>query len=46
MSAHQGLMPAYQMFFVGAAFLGIPALLLFLLLAAQQTPPRVAAPGA
>jgi len=43
MAAHDGLMRAYQMFFVGAGLLGIPALILFLALAAQRRVPHLAA---
>lgn len=42
MAAQEGLMRAYQIFFVGAAFLGIPAILLFLALGAQQSRTRPA----
>lgn len=42
MAAHGGLMQAYQIFFVGAGLLGIPAIVLFMALAAQQRAPRLA----
>lgn len=42
MAAHGGLMQAYQVFFVGAGLLGIPAIILFMALAAQQRAPRLA----
>jgi PAT family beta-lactamase induction signal transducer AmpG len=42
MAAHQGLMQAYQTFFVGAGLLGIPAIVLFIALGAQQSTPRPA----
>ena len=41
LTASHGLLPAYAIFFVGAGLIGIPALLLFILLAhlhAKQTP--------
>lgn len=43
MATHFGLMHAYQIFFVGCGFLAIPAIVLFLALAAYQRPARVAA---
>ncbi|HEX4157524.1 MAG TPA: MFS transporter [Rhizomicrobium sp.] len=46
MAAHEGLMPAYQVFFVGAALLGIPAIVLFMALAAQQRAPGPATSNA
>lgn len=42
-AAHEGLMRAYQIFFVGAAAIGIPAIVLFVLLSTRQRPPRLAA---
>jgi PAT family beta-lactamase induction signal transducer AmpG len=42
-AAHEGLLPAYQMFFIGAGLLGIPAILLFMVLAARQRVPLRAA---
>lgn len=36
LAAHFGLMEAYALFFTGAGLIGIPAILLFLLLAAQR----------
>lgn len=36
LEAHIGLMDAYAVFFVGAGLIGIPAILLFLLLASQR----------
>jgi MFS transporter, PAT family, beta-lactamase induction signal transducer AmpG len=43
MQTHDGLMRAYQIFFVGAASLGIPALILFMILASLQRPQRLVA---
>jgi MFS transporter, PAT family, beta-lactamase induction signal transducer AmpG len=40
MTPHFGLMNAYALFFLGCGALGIPALLLFLLLARKQAVPR------
>jgi PAT family beta-lactamase induction signal transducer AmpG len=42
MAAHGGLMRAYQLFFVGAGLLGIPAIILFMILAARQSTSRLA----
>ncbi|MGH6889705.1 MAG: AmpG family muropeptide MFS transporter [Rhizomicrobium sp.] len=42
-AAHEGLMRAYQIFFVCAGAIGVPAIVLFLLLSSRQRPPRVAA---
>jgi PAT family beta-lactamase induction signal transducer AmpG len=36
LAAHVGLMEAYALFFIGAGLIGIPAILLFLLLASQR----------
>jgi MFS transporter, PAT family, beta-lactamase induction signal transducer AmpG len=36
LAAHVGLMEAYALFFIGAGLIGIPALLLFVLLASQR----------
>ncbi len=36
LAAHVGLMEAYALFFTGAGLIGIPAILLFLLLASQR----------
>jgi len=44
-AAHTGLMRAYQIFFVGFGLLGIPAIVLFMALAAQQRAPRIATAG-
>lgn len=38
LAAHVGLMAAYALFFIGAGLIGIPAILLFLWLAAQRRP--------
>jgi PAT family beta-lactamase induction signal transducer AmpG len=46
MAAHEGLMPAYRMFFIGAGLLGIPAIVLFMALAAQQRAPGPATSNA
>ncbi len=42
-AAHTGLMRAYQIFFVGFGILGIPGIILFMVLAARQRTPRLAA---
>jgi len=42
-AAHTGLMRAYQIFFVAFGLLGIPAIVLFMVLASQQRPLRLAA---
>jgi MFS transporter, PAT family, beta-lactamase induction signal transducer AmpG len=42
MAAHQGLMPAYRTFFVGAGFVGIPAIILFIVLWSYERTPRLA----
>jgi PAT family beta-lactamase induction signal transducer AmpG len=42
MAAHEGLMRAYQTFFVGAGLIGVPAIILFMALAAQQRTSRLA----
>jgi PAT family beta-lactamase induction signal transducer AmpG len=42
MAAHGGLMRAYQIFFVGAGLLGIPAMILFVALAGRQRTSRLA----
>ncbi|HEY3779092.1 MAG TPA: MFS transporter [Rhizomicrobium sp.] len=43
LAAHTGLLRAYQIFFVGAGAIGVPAIVLFILLSARQRPPRIAA---
>lgn len=43
LSAAHGLMWAYATFFIGAGLIGVPAILLFLLLAARQGPVETAA---
>jgi PAT family beta-lactamase induction signal transducer AmpG len=43
MAAHMGLLSAYRLFFLGAGTLGIPAIVLFIALAARQRPLRLAA---
>jgi PAT family beta-lactamase induction signal transducer AmpG len=40
LSASHGLMGAYAIFFVGAGLIGLPAVLLFVLLAAQHRASR------
>jgi PAT family beta-lactamase induction signal transducer AmpG len=42
-AAHTGLMRAYQIFFLGFGLLGIPAIILFMVLAALRRTPRLAA---
>jgi len=39
LAAHGGLMQAYQFFFIGAGVIGIPAIILFGILAARQDAP-------
>lgn len=41
-AAHEGLMRAYQIFFVAAGAIGVPAIVLFLILSARQRAPRLA----
>ncbi|HEX4080536.1 MAG TPA: MFS transporter [Rhizomicrobium sp.] len=43
MAAHMGLLSAYRLFFLGAGMTGIPAIILFIALAARQRPLRLAA---
>jgi PAT family beta-lactamase induction signal transducer AmpG len=40
LSASHGLMTAYQIFFIGAGLIGIPAIILFMILAAYGAKPR------
>lgn len=42
-AAHEGLMRAYQIFFVAAGAIGVPAIVLFLILSARQRTPRLVA---
>lgn len=44
LAAQTGLLRAYQIFFVGAGAIGIPAIVLFILLSTRQRPPRIVAP--
>ncbi|HEY6579043.1 MAG TPA: MFS transporter [Rhizomicrobium sp.] len=43
LAAHGGLMAAYRMFFLGAGAIGIPAIVLFLVLALRRAPLHLAA---
>jgi PAT family beta-lactamase induction signal transducer AmpG len=43
LATHIGLLRAYQIFFVGAGAIGVPAIVLFMLLSARQRRPGVAA---
>lgn len=45
LAAHGGLMRAYQIFFVGAGLIGIPAIVLFLALAAHRGRPSLQSAG-
>ena len=44
MTPHFGLMNAYALFFIGCGLIGVPALILFTLLA-RRTPSVVVKPG-